>query len=291
MGSDRRLLPVPFVPTPPRPFPARLHILLARESPRAVVIRRGPTRHTAVIGWDRKTDRFELGQWLYGRLYERRSDLSPDGRHLISFAMNGRWTSAVKGSWTAVSRAPWLKAEALYAKGDCWHGGGLFLDNQRFWLNDGYGHEAQRETPRLVRVSDYPWHEAYGGECPGVYFIRLQRDGWAMKHTHTAADGDTVTCFDKRVSGHWLLRKLAHASLTRRQGQGVYHDTHELHNERTGETVPMTGWEWAEVDGGRLVWAEAGRLHAGRLEAAGLRSQKVLHDFNAMTFERREAPY
>lgn len=279
------------MPTPTRPFPARLNILLARDAPRAVVIRRGPTRHTAVIGWDRRTDRFELGQWLYGRIYERRCDLSPDGRHLICFAMNGRWTSAVKGSWTAISRAPWLKAEALYAKGDCWHGGGLFLDNRRFWLNDGYGHEAQLEAPHLQRVNDYPWHEAYGGECPSVYFIRLQRDGWAMKHTVTDATGNTVTRFEKRVSAHWLLCKQAHASLARRQGLGVYHDTHELHNARTGETVPLPGWEWAEVDRGRVVWAEAGRLHAGRLEAQGLRSPKLLHDFNAMTFERREAPY
>jgi cytochrome bd-type quinol oxidase subunit 2 len=30
-----------------------------------------------------------VGQWLKGRIYERRSDLSPDGKHLIYFAMNG----------------------------------------------------------------------------------------------------------------------------------------------------------------------------------------------------------
>ena len=90
--------------------PARLHVLLAREASTAVVIRRGPTRHTAVIGWNRKTDEFTLGQWLYGRIYERRSDLSPDGQHLIYFAMNGRWHSSVKGSWTALSRAGRLLA-------------------------------------------------------------------------------------------------------------------------------------------------------------------------------------
>ena len=122
------------------PFPARLHVLLARNDAAAVVIRRGPSRHTAVIGRDRATDRFTPGQWLHGRIYERRCDLSPDGRHLIYFAMNGRGQSPARGSWTAISRAPWIKALSLFPKGDCWHGGGLFLSSREYWLNDGCGH-------------------------------------------------------------------------------------------------------------------------------------------------------
>ena len=38
-------------------FP-RLHILLARESKNAIIIRRGPSKKTAIIGWDRNTDNF-----------------------------------------------------------------------------------------------------------------------------------------------------------------------------------------------------------------------------------------
>ena len=41
----------------------RLHVILARESPEAVVIRRGPSKCTAVIGWNRETDHFSIGQW------------------------------------------------------------------------------------------------------------------------------------------------------------------------------------------------------------------------------------
>ena len=80
-------------------FAPRLHVLLARDSSKAVIIRRGPSRKTAVIGWDRKNDTFEVGQWLNGRIYERRCDLSPDGKHFIYFAMNGRWDSEVLGAW------------------------------------------------------------------------------------------------------------------------------------------------------------------------------------------------
>ena len=89
------------------PIPPRLHILLARESTKAVIIRRGPSKQVGLFGWDRKTDVITMGQWLKGRIYELRCDLSPDGRHMIYFAMNGRWNDPVSmGSWTAISRAP-----------------------------------------------------------------------------------------------------------------------------------------------------------------------------------------
>src|SRR5262245_66337003 len=100
--------------------------------------------------------------------------------------MNGRWHSKARGAWTAVSRAPYLKALTLLAKGDCWNGGGLFLSSKEYWLN-GCGHEVLHDDSSLTCSPKYPWHEAYGGECPGVYYVRLQRDGWAMKDT--APDG------------------------------------------------------------------------------------------------------
>ncbi|MBG9390095.1 hypothetical protein [Caenimonas aquaedulcis] len=274
-----------------RDIPARLHVLLARDSTAAVVIRRGPTRHTAVIGWDRQTDQFELGQWLYGRIYERRCDLSPDGKHLIYFAMNGRWESSAKGAWSAISRAPYLKAVSLFAKGDCWHGGGLFRSAKKYWLNDGYGHEVLEDDRRLERDTAYPWHEHYGGECPGVYYIRLQRDGWKLRHTLAQGTVGTTSVFEKRIGEHWTLRKLAHATLQRPVGRGVYFDAHELVDTRTGETIPKHQWEWAEVDGGRLVWAENGCLYAGQFDSKGLGGEKMLHDFTPMKFAKLAAPY
>lgn len=274
-----------------RPIAARLHVLLARDAPTAVVIRRGPTRHTAVIGWDRRTDTFRLGQWLYGRIYERRCDLSPDGTHLIYFAMNGRWRCGAKGAWTAISRAPYLKAVSLFAKGDCWHGGGLFRTSKDYWLNDGCGHEVLDEDQALQQVPEYPWHESYGGECPGVYYIRLQRDGWKMKYMSPDGAGGQVSLFEKRIDPHWVLRRQAHATLHRPPGRGVYFDTHELFNARTGETVPQAAWEWADLDRDRLVWAAHGCLYAGRVGASGVHGQALLYDFRPMRFERLAAPY
>lgn len=274
-----------------RSVPPRLHVLLARDAPSALIFRRGPSRYTATVGWDRRTDQFRIGQWLYGRIYERRADLSPDGKHLIYFAMNGRWSSAARGAWTAISRAPYLKAVSLYAKGDCWHGGGLFQSRSEFWLNDGYGHETLDEDKRFSRIRAYPWHECYGGECLGVYYIRLQRDGWALKCTAPDDAGDQVSIFEKRVSNHWLLRKRAHATIDHPVGSGVCFDTHELVNTRTDEVVSKEAWEWVDVDGGRIVWAADGCLSAGSLGIQGLHGEKQLFDFRSLQPEKLAAPY
>jgi hypothetical protein len=210
---------------------------------------------------------------------------------MIYFAKNGRWTSNVKGSWTAISRAPYLKALCLFAKGDCWHGGGLFQTSTEYWLNDGCGHELQREDVRLRRIGAYPWHERYGGECRGVYFIRLQRDGWQLTRSSPDGRGGEISLFEKRINNHWLLRKHAHATLPHSVGRGAYYDTHELFNARTLQSLQYERWEWAEVDRDRIVWASEGCLHAGRVDANGLQASTQLHDFGPMRFERVTAPY
>src|SRR5262245_42678668 len=132
-------------------FSARLHVLLARDTSFGLVIRRGPSKTVCTIGWDRKSDKFELGQWMRGRIYERRCDLSPDGRHFSYFAMNGKWSSRNRGSWTAISRVPYLKAIAMFKKGDCWNGGGLFLSKRKYWLNDGYRHTEALQSNAVER--------------------------------------------------------------------------------------------------------------------------------------------
>jgi hypothetical protein len=277
----------------------RLHVLLARDAPTAVVFRRGPARAVACVGWDRTRDTFALGQWLRGRIYERRADLSPDGQHLIYFAMNGHWGSRAKGAWTAISRPPYLHAVTLLAKGDCWHGGGLFVDNRHYWLNDGYGHEVLEDTGEVTRAAPPPYAPTWGGEDWGVYFHRLLRDGWTMRPELSPAplpQAHTVV-FERPLVHGWILRRLAHAQVGAPQGKGVYHDAHELVHPASGRERMRHDWEWAELDGDRLVWATDGALWAGELtkrSAAAddpVTSVRMLHDFAPMTFEAVAAPY
>jgi hypothetical protein len=65
---------------------AKLHAILPRKGDKAVVFRRGPSSCVAVIGGDLAKDTFTIGQWLRGRIYPFRCDLSPSGEYLLYFA-------------------------------------------------------------------------------------------------------------------------------------------------------------------------------------------------------------
>ena len=272
-------------------FPARLHVLLARDSDDAVVLRRGPSRAVCTVHWDRKRDSFKVGQWLKGRIYERRSDLSPDGKHLIYFAMNGKWHSETGGSWTAVSRAPYLKALALFGKGDCWNGGGLFTRKRTFWLNDGAGHTETSRSGEVFRDLEFEPDAYYGGECTGVYYVRLQRDGWQLKE-RGGARLDSWTVFEKELPRGWVLRKVAHEQVGAPPGKGCYWDEHELEHLRSGEKLEFEDWEWAELDGKHIVFAAGGKLFRAPLDRGNeVGTPDELYDFNDMAFEELVAPY
>ncbi len=288
MGRGWGVSPVPDETA----IPARIHVLLARNASTGVVIRRGPSKRVCTIGWHRRTDEFKVGQWLKGRIYERRSDLSPDGKYLIYFAMNGAWKSETQGSWTAISRAPYLKAVGLWAKGDCWHGGGLFTADDSYWINSGpYPYREIRTPDWLCRVGDYPGQGDYGSECRGVYYLRLQRDGWTLVAQCRVAKRDTIDVFEKPIDATWTLRKLARVNADDRAGNGGYFDEHELVNRNTGAATDCRSWEWADLDGTRLVWSDVGKLYAGRVTEDGLGQTTLLCDFNPMEFEPLTAPY
>jgi len=268
-------------------YPPRLHILLAREADYGLVIRRGPSRYVCTIGWDMARNKFTLGQWLKGRIYTGRCDLSPDGRHMIYFAMNGRWESEAKGSWTAISRTPYLKAIGLWPKGDCWHGGGLFVSSTRYWLNHpSWAPEPLWKPSRLSGAAECPFSENFGGECPGVYYPRLMRDGWKLS-AHT----DAIAVFEKPLQNHWILRKAAHSTVNHPPGKGCYYDEHGLVNTLTKESLKFPDWEWADTKKRKLYWAAQGRLYSGKTNESGVCSVRLLNDFNTMTFEAIRAPY
>jgi hypothetical protein len=96
--------------------------------------------------------------------------------------------------------------------------------------------------------------------------------------------------FEKPCPGGWILRKIAHEG-SGQPGKGCYWDVHELIHSSSKKSIPCPNWEWVEMDGKRLVWAIDGRLEAGWLTDEGLVDQKILYDFNDMTFEAIAAPY
>jgi len=127
--------------------PARLFVLLAREAPVGVILRRGPSQWVQLIRWQTDTDTFEPGQWFRGRIYEHKCDLSPDGRLLVYFAKksgNSFRHPDYGDAWTAISRPPYFTALALWPVWRTWYGGGLFRSNHTVWLNH---HPATKPHP------------------------------------------------------------------------------------------------------------------------------------------------
>lgn len=282
-------------------YPARLHVVFAAEKSLAVVFRRGPSKAVCTFLWDRQKDKFTIGQWLKGRIYERRSDLSPDGQYLLYFAMNGKWFSETAGAWTAISRAPYLKAIELYKKGDCWEGGGLFLSKNSYWLNDRYYYDEAflRKSNEVKALEGYVPEGGYGGtvdgiyfnaEDTGVYYRKLIRDGWIHKKVDKQQSGSKYT-FEKTLPKNWILRKHAHEGGSS-EGKSCYWDEHSLVNTISGKELLCSDWEWAEQDQGDIVWASKGILYrANILSNTEIGQAKALYDFNGCTFEDIIAPY
>jgi hypothetical protein len=232
--------------------PPRLHVLLRPGSPRALVVRRGPSKTTCTIDWDLARDAFTVGQWCRHKIYPQRCDLSADGRWLSYFALNGRWRSETKGAWAAVSRAPYLKAVLLWPVGNTWGGGGRFVGPAEGYLVD----------------------EHVGFLFGATYQDKLRRDGWVKGKS----------AFEKGLGHAWILRKRP-----RNETQG---DAHQL-VAPDGAIHDRVGWEWADVDEPRrrVVWAEAGAIHAAPIGGDGLGSARLLFDARPMKFEPIAAPY
>jgi hypothetical protein len=264
-------------------------VLLARNALTGVVMLRGRKKTTCTLGWNRETDEIALGQWMKGRIYEYRCDLSPDGKHLVYFVLNGHWQGEAKGSWTAISRAPYLKADGLWPQGDTGCGGGLFVDDYNYWLYGKYVGEALRVPAGLSPVNECPYPYGRSFWADGIGHIRYQRDGWGLvDHDET---WEQRVEFVKDVGHGWQLVKYLgrdHGGSKRVKTLG---ESHALMHADQDALVACDDWEWADLDRDRLVWCAKGKLFAGRIGPDGLEDERELYDFNGMEFEAVRAPY
>jgi len=279
--------------------PARLFVIRARKVPFAVVFRRGPSKLVRLIGWNTETDVFEGGHWLKGRIYERRCDLSPNGRYLIYFAADHK---SPMYSWTAISKPPWLTAISLWRKGDCWGGGGLFATANTVWLN----HPTARLAPGFEPCPRLTVKAAGGsGEDQPIYGMHLKRDGWILvqegKYQHNSSRKSRETgvsfTFDppdiwERVSGSGAgLRMVTHGF--GEQDGDWYVVTHEVAMPG-GETVSMGRTDWADWDrNGDLLYAKDGKLFRLPPNHRGLfdpEERRELADFNSDRFRAIPPP-
>jgi hypothetical protein len=168
----------------------QLYAIRASQAQVALVIaHQGPWFHLA--RWDLKSNALERGAWLRGRIYQRRCDLSPDGRLFYYFGMKGGRV------FHAVSRAPWLTALARWRDDSTYNRGYHFESTATRGANLAAPDEgniaplAERYRLQLVPNS----LDAYGAE---------RRRGWT---SHREAPRRPTNDIWNEKTPHWLVRE------------------------------------------------------------------------------------
>ena len=281
----------------------RLYVIVAREAPVAVVFRRGPSKQVELLRWDLETDAVSPGQWLKGRIYERRCDLSPSGELLVYFASK---QETKLRTWTAISRPPFLTALAMWPKGDAWGGGGLFRSSRELLLNHRAGEMALAEDFRKPPLRVSPLGERPGwGEDEPIHSARLSRGGWTTPErwpeaTWPSNSNPMAVTFEPPVefvrevgpAGARVTLRLSIDGLMERGGPS-YVNRYELVNDAVVvRDLGRADWADAAPDGGILL-AQDGRLLRLMPDRDGSWSQtepRLIADLSSHVFEARVAP-
>lgn len=277
----------------------RIFAILARAAPVGVILRRGPSKRVLLLKWQLGSDTLEPGQWFKGRIYERRSDLSPSGELFLYFAAKHR---APYATWTAISKPPWLTALALWPKGDAWGGGGVFENAFSVQLNHRPGEDKLADGFKLhrrMRVQLYGAHPGWGEDLP-IYASLLARRGWSLIDP---GDRPKPKWNDAVV---WRFTRpivYEHAGLHGRRLQMIIKGIGQRGDTRywidyavldsAGEVVldlPRT--DWADWDRADLVYAREGKLFrvTEKTFDSGAPAPKLIADLSDLKFEAKAAP-
>jgi hypothetical protein len=277
----------------------RLYVLLARANSSAVVFRRGPSKRVLLISWNTRNDTFEEGQYFNGHIYERRCDLSPDGKLLLYFAATYRQPYF---SWSAVSRPPYLSALALWSKGDGWGGGGHFIDRHEIALNhrpdemslaDGF------RIPSSLRVKSFGPHSGWGEDDP-VWSERLRRDGWVSLSKASVAKKvvdpsvwltlDPPAAWEKAHPESPQRYKLDMRITGIKRLNGPWYRSEYRVLSEAGDTVLPAETDWADWSrSGDLLFSSGARLYRAACDSK-LGDPQEIADFSQTQLVKREPP-
>jgi hypothetical protein len=260
----------------------------AAEAPIGVVLRRGPSDWSRLSVWHTETDAIEHGQWLRGRVYSRRCDVSPDGSLFAYFVHKATGGPDVHAdSWAAVSRPPYFTALALWAIGTTYFAGGHFIDGRTLYMSGVTDAPDIGAVPPWLRLStDAPYIDRTPEWTDRtVHVNRLLRDGWrpagdasdpraTWEHAAPSPDDDRVL----------VMAPALDADFSSYGGRNV--DDYALRTPGGGLDV-LGRATWAGFDhGGRLVMARDGQI----VERQRDRSERVIADFNDQSPAPEAAP-
>lgn len=261
-----------------------LYGIIARDSNTGVIFRRGPTRHVRLISWNLKNDTFELGQWFLGRIYEQKSDLSPNGELLAYFAAK-HWRHTEKiPTWVAVSRPPYLTALVMWEGLGTWNDISLFETDSVLQLWNCHKSEPVDGFDMLKNLRVKP-HGFAGFFYQLADHRRLVRDGW------TVYSGDPV--FNKAPRIVVYRRNIPSKGVFLQMTATGYNERlYSLHDKNEKELALLNA-DWADVHKTSIVFSNEGKLFRLKLEKSkkvDLNAAKEIADFTNMKFEPIKAP-
>jgi hypothetical protein len=262
--------------------PPRIYCIPASKAPVVAVFRRGPTNWSHVGRWDLAEGRYEPGAWLGGRIFPRRSDLSPDGRVLCYFAHKPSATWGHGEAYVALSKLPWLTA--LHAFGTC----GTWTRGYYFTEDGGC------DNPEHVKVPI-----RYGlRSIPVIQFANERRRGW--EEAPNSPPRDPKDIWDQRRNARMQKRQprgnrmLYMESVGWAGGEfGVEQAVDGLRVryslESDGKLRQLDELQWADWDreGKLLVATRSGKLQIWNLDDDG---GKILFEQDLSLLERNPAP-
>ncbi len=278
---------------------ARVEAIIARNAPVAVIFRRGPSRLVRMLRWNLRNDKIVPGQWIEGRVYVARSDISPDGELVACFVAAYR---KKVGTWTAISRPPYFTALAVWPKGDTWGGGGLFGSNSHFLLAhstarsnsdidefklmDGFTLPKRFRVQPLDRHSTVPESEVEEARMVLSGWRFVQRHVWHYGLSEFAEPEIMARPLDNPKAARFELRRFRTAFEIRLA---------EVHDLVAGTQRDLGRVDWVDAGpNGDVLWSAGGKLfrlagpsrHGMTIDA----EPKLVADLNDMTFEAIEAP-
>jgi hypothetical protein len=245
--------------------PCRLFVYLAREAPLAVVLRRGPSDWARLSLWRTDVDSFEHGQWIKGRVYERRCDVSAAGSLFVAFIRQSGarpGAEARADSWLAISRPPFFTALALWFVGGTYHTGGFFPDRASVWTGFTDAAPDLGALPRWISARP-PRDIPYIDSTPEwtdrtVHFNRLLRDGWQKLE-----DTVSTSLWQHECPGRPLSLMMEQSFGSFQTYGGPYRVEFSLVDHGDGGETRLGVATWADWDQqGRLVLARDGALWA-----------------------------
>ncbi|MFX0098418.1 MAG: hypothetical protein ACFFCS_02480 [Candidatus Hodarchaeota archaeon] len=234
--------------------PARVHVLLARNEPKAVLIIQKRSKLFHVVSWNYLTDDPKEGSWFSGKIYPLRCDLSFDGRHMVYFALG---PTEDLFSWSVVCEPPFLKASLLWEHDSTWFGGGVFLEEKSLYMyldentprQNEMQHVPSKNVEKLFKIL-YRKEDARGD---ALIQVKMDKDGWREKEftsSRMVFEKESLQDNSKLVlscNGSWESSKWHYEHLDTGTGEPV-------ENSPVAEKTRWTDWD----SGGCLITAKEG---------------------------------